>query len=107
MLKIPHPILSAKDPGETITVGIGFSRRLAASVTIVSCTFQVSVWEGTDPDTSTMLQGTADLTGTPVMRHEIKGGLDGVDYLVEAHVVLSTGQPRVGAVILPVRKGGS
>lgn len=107
MLKIPFQVLPAKAPNETVTVGIGFSKRIPVGITITSCTVAVSVWEGTDPDAASMVSGSADISGDPMIRQDIGAGLDGVDYLVEARITLSNGQPRVGSVILPVRKGGS
>ncbi len=107
MLKIPFQVLPAKAPNETVTVGIGFSRRIPVGITITACAVTVSVWEGVDQDAGSMPAGAADFSGDPLIRQDIAAGLDGVDYLVEARVTLSNGQARVGSVILPVRKGGS
>jgi hypothetical protein len=94
---------SAKDPGETIKLTVGFASLLAPNETIQSATWTIER-QGTTEDTATMLQGNAAVEGTDVSQW-VKGGVHGGLYLHLARITTSAGRILVQGVRQSVRKG--
>jgi len=70
---------SPKTPSAEEFFGFNFVRQLDAGETIQSAVWSITVKQGTDPNPSAMLSGTAIINGTKVSQKVI-GGLDGVQY---------------------------
>jgi hypothetical protein len=90
-----------KAPSEVLPLSMDFARWLASGETISTCSWASSVYTGTDPNPSAMIQGAATITGTEVSQ-TVGGGLDGVVYLFSATITTSLGNTYVGRSILRV-----
>lgn len=93
-----------KRPGEAVTLVFDFAPELPDGVTVANAGLSaVDVLVGADEAASAMLTGTAVAVGSKVLQR-VSGGVVGVDYLVVARAVLSDGQVREFAAVLPVRR---
>lgn len=96
-----------KDPAEIVLVSFDFTQRLGTGDTIQSCVFSaIRTVDGTDESTS-MISGVADLTRSPVVSQQVKGGVNDQEYLIEATATLASGLVVVGSAVLPVKLGGN
>lgn len=93
-----------KRPGESVTVTFDFGPELPAGVTVLSAVMlAVEVMAGEDAAPNALLQGVPAAVGAKVLQR-VAGGVVGVDYLLVAQAVLSDGQLREFAAVLPVRR---
>lgn len=94
----------AKRPGEAVTLAWDFAPELPAGVSVTgAAATTVEVLAGEDAAAASMLEGVAAAVGAKVLQRVV-GGVVGVDYLVVARAVLSDGQAREFAAVLPVRR---
>lgn len=90
--------------GEAVTLAFDFAPELPAGVFVASAGLSsVEVLAGEDEAPEAMLSGLATAAGAKVLQRVV-GGVVGVDYLVVARAVLSDGQAREFAAVLPVRR---
>lgn len=82
---------SPKTPDETELFGFEFKRLLPEGETIVSAECTISVLEGTDASASSMISGTASVSGSRVSQM-ITGGVAGVRYCLKCAATFSDGQ---------------
>lgn len=93
-----------KRAGEAVTLTFDFGPELPDGVTVASAGLSsVDVLTGSDEAASAMLIGAAVAVGAKVLQR-VSGGVVGTDYLVVARAVLSDGQVREFAAVLPVRR---
>lgn len=93
-----------KRPAESVTVTFDFAPELPAGVTVASALMlPVEVLVGTDGAAAAMLVGVPAAVGAKVLQR-VAGGVVGADYLLVAQAVLSDGQVREFAAVLPVRR---
>ncbi len=93
-----------KRPAEAVTLAWDFAPELPAGVSVASAEpTAVEVLSGEDAGVDGMLIGAAVAVGAKVLQR-VSGGVVGVDYLVVARAVLSDGQVREFAAVLPVRR---
>ena len=90
-----------KDPTEVLELTMDFTLWLQAGETIVSCPWVCTVSNGTDPSPSAMLSGSPTIAAG-LVKHDVRGGLDGVTYLFEATATTSLGHVYVGRATLEV-----
>ena len=96
---------SPKDPDEQIVLSFNFAALLGAGETILSCVFTALNVPGWSDNSSAMILGGVDLSGAPIVKQMIKGGVDGQSYLIKAEVITSIGRVLVGSATLLVRLG--
>lgn len=90
-----------KKPGETLNVGFDFADVLAPEETLVSATLTVSVLRGVDPSPNDMLKDGPIIIGTLVSQF-IRGGLDGVTYLISCTAITSDPQTLINEGVIAV-----
>lgn len=95
---------SDKDPDEVLVLSVDFVDVLEAGETISSASWLI-VRENSDEDTSGMLSGTIDSSGSPIIRQKVQGGNDGATYIHRCKVVTSSGRTLVAGVFQAVRYG--
>lgn len=100
-----HPF-SPKDPEEEVIRGWNFAPLLAQGETVVSATVTLERQDGVSEDTSAMLNGAADLSQKPIVRQAIKGGTDGVTYIIRFKATTSRPQVLVETPTQLVVRGG-
>lgn len=96
---------SAKDPEEIVTLSVDFTNLLEAAETIQSAVWLVELENGTAVDSASVLDGTVDISGAPVIRQKFKGGVDRTSYLHRAKATTSAGRVLVGGGLIQVTKG--
>jgi len=87
----------SKTTDETKQLTFDYSSDLGAGETITSTAVSCSVWSGTDPSPTSLVSGSATISGSLVLQL-ITGGLAGVIYFVRCLATTNAGQ------VLP--KGG-
>ena len=97
---------SPKDPLEIFPVSIDFTNLLGVGETISSVVFTVQVLSGIDPTPSAMLSGAASVAGT-VCSQTIKGGVNGVTYLISALATTNLANQPMGSGSMVVQTGGA
>lgn len=95
-------ILPAKDPAETILVGVDFTEDLGTE-TMATIGWVCAVISGTDPSASSMLLGSPINGSAPEFRHMVQAGVAGNLYDLRVTITTSGGRTLVGTVELPVR----
>lgn len=78
------------DSGESEVYTLDFVNDLAASDSLATVTWSLSVNQGTDPSPNSHLSGSAVIAGTQTLQR-ISGLLPGVNYKVEAVVTTTLG----------------
>jgi hypothetical protein len=86
-----HTILQGKPLGETRNEVFDFISRLAVAETLSTASVTAVVYSGTDASPSSIISGSAAISGTKVTQ-KITGGTLGVTYLVTCTVTTSAGQ---------------
>jgi hypothetical protein len=94
-------ILEGKLSGETITTTFDFTSRLAASETISTATVTASVYSGTDSSPSSIVSGSATISGQKVTQ-KITAGTLGVVYKLICTITTSTSQTLILSAFLAV-----
>jgi hypothetical protein len=95
-----------KDPGEVLTLAIGFRKRLGAR-TIISATSDIACITGTDPSPASVLLGTPSIPDPPLaVVQKVHGGVAGCSYLGRLYATLDDGDTLVGPFRLDIRLGG-
>lgn len=85
----------AKDPGATTLLGFDFTSQLLPNgETILTASFNVTVWTGSDPSPNSMISGVP-LVGTPAVLQRFAGGVNGTVYKLECTVTTSLSQTLV------------
>lgn len=94
-------MFSEKDPTEVITYAVDFAKVLgAAGLSAASVT--ITVDEGTDASSASMLFGVPAVASTTFVRQQIGLGVDTVTYRVNFNALTTAGDTVVAAVYLPV-----
>lgn len=81
----------AKSSAETIKQVFDFVSRLAVSETISTAAVTATVHSGTDASPSSLISGSASISGTKVTQ-TLTAGIEGVTYLLTCTVTTSAGQ---------------
>lgn len=84
-------ILKGKPLGETRNEVFDFISRLAVSETLSTASVAATVYSGTDASPSSVVSGSASISGTKVTQ-KLTGGVLGVTYLIVCTVTTSAGQ---------------
>lgn len=84
-------ILGAKAHAETRNQVFDFASRLAIGETISTASVAATVHSGTDASPSSLISGSASISGTKVTQ-KIAAGTEGVTYLLTCTVTTSAGQ---------------
>ena len=100
-----HPY-SPKDPEEEVIRSWNFGPRLAEGETLDTAVVTIERQDGATEDTSAMLNGEADLSQKPTVRQAIKGGTDGVTYILRFKATTSRPQVLVETPTQLVERGG-
>lgn len=95
-------MFSEKDPEETDTFAIDFVNRLGGS-SITSTSRAITVYQGTDVSSASMLIGVSTSSGN-IVSQRISYGVDGNVYRISMHVLTSGGDTLVGVAYLPVNQ---
>ena len=94
-------ILEGKTAGETVIETFDFTSRLAASETISTAVVTASVYSGTDAAPSSVISGTATISGQKVTQ-KVTAGTLGVIYTLLCTITTSLGQTLSLTAFLPV-----
>jgi formylmethanofuran dehydrogenase subunit C len=94
------PTYTAKDPDETVRLGMDFANLLADGETISSATVAIRTAAGVDASTA-MLSGSPSIDGS-IVRHLVTAGTAGVTYRVSWKATTSTSQVLVEGAVLQV-----
>jgi len=99
-------LYSPKDPIETVTCSLDFTKPLAAigGGTITACVVDVSRVDGKTEDTSAMVVGSCDITAKPILKQNIGGGTNGVNYLIRFKATVGS-QYLAGSATMLVKTG--
>lgn len=84
-------ILEGKHSGETRTIKADFISDLAAGETISSASVTCTLYSGTDASPSSLISGSASISGSEVSQ-KITGGTEGNVYKLSFSAVTSTSQ---------------
>lgn len=90
--------LTSKDPAEVVPVVFDFAKLVGSIDSVDSVAIQV--YRGTDANASSMIEGSATVSGTKVTQH-IKAGIAGNRYIVRCDITRGTSKYALTA-ILPV-----
>ena len=91
--------LENKTSGETRIETFDFTSALSASETISTASVAATVYSGTDTSPSSVVSGTATISGQTVTQ-KVTGGVLGVVYLLTCTITTSLGQTvRLGAFL--------
>lgn len=74
-------VLESKHATETVSYVFDFASQLAVGETLSSATASCTVYSGTDAAPSTLLSGSATISGTKVTQ-KVAGGTAGVTYIL-------------------------
>ncbi len=91
--------LSKKDPAEVIPVTFDFSRLVSAIDSVI--TVEITVHDGIDANSSTMLLGSAVVDGSELTQM-VRNGLDSVVYSIKAEISKGDEKYKLSA-LLPVQ----
>lgn len=94
-------MFSEKDPTEAITYAVDFAKILGIA-TLSAASVTLSVSEGTDGSSASMLFGGPSVASATFVTQRIGLGVDGVTYRVNFNALTSAGDTVVAAVYLPV-----
>ena len=83
--------LQSKFADEKLSTTVSFLSQLAVGETIASAICSATVYSGTDASPSTILSGSASISGTKVIQ-KVTGGVLGVTYLLLCTATTSAGQ---------------
>ena len=84
-------ILESKHSGETRTEIFDFASKLALAETISTATTTATVYSGTDATPSSVISGSASISGTQVSQ-KLTDGTVGVIYIITCAITTSAGQ---------------
>lgn len=84
-------VLEPKHVSEIISLVFDFASQLAVGETISSASTSSTVYSGTDPYASSVVTGSATISGTQVTQ-KVHDGAAGVTYLIACTAVTSTGE---------------
>lgn len=87
---MPYTIFPQIEVGETFPAEFDFGAYLAVGETISGATSEASVFAGTDPSPSSILDGVPTISGS-VVTQKVTGGISGVIYNVTVVVTTSAG----------------
>jgi choline dehydrogenase-like flavoprotein len=93
-------MFSEKDPNEAVTYGVDFTN-LLGSATISATTRYLTVYQGTDATSASVLSGASASSGA-VVTQRLAYGVDGCVYRVVFQVLTSAGDTLLEATYLPV-----
>ncbi len=96
--------LTPKSPSEEFAYAFDLTERLGDGDTVSSVAFSIEVYEGADPQVSTMLTGSPSVNGA-LVSHKIRGGVNGTTYYLEALATTTDGEKIAGSGLLLVKKG--
>lgn len=96
---------SAKDSREVIIMSMDFRRLLASGETITSASWSITRTDVAE-DTSSMLSGSADYSGDPVVTQVVQGGTNNGYYLHCPTITTNLGQTLVASASQRVILGG-
>lgn len=94
-------ILPGKLLNETVIETFDFTSRLAASETISTAVTTAAVYSGTDASPSSIISGSATISGQKVTQKIVAGTL-GVTYLLTCTITTSLGQTLILAAYLTI-----
>ena len=80
--------LEPKNAGETLSLVFDFASQLIVGETVSSATASCSVYSGTDATPSSVLSGSATVSGTQVTQ-KVTGGTAGVTYVISVAATTS------------------
>ena len=98
MSRVP---LALKAVGETRTEVFSFLSLLAVGETLSGASTTVTVYSGTDASPSSIISGSATISGSNVSQ-KFTGGVSGVTYLITVTALTSAGQTLTITAYLPV-----
>jgi hypothetical protein len=93
-------MFSEKDPDEKITYGIDFTAVLGTQ-TVSGSTRSISVYQGTDSSSASMLIGNTS-SASGIVRQQVGFGVDGNIYRLAIQIATSGGDTLVGVAYIPV-----
>jgi hypothetical protein len=93
--------LEGKHSGETRSQIFDFISRLALAETISTATTTAAVYSGTDASPSSVISGSASISGTQVTQ-KLTAGTAGVVYLLTCTITTSAGQVLTLNAFLPI-----
>lgn len=85
--------LEGKTVGESALTPFDFLSRLASGETISTASVTATVYSGTDASPSSIINGSATISGSKAIQMVV-GGVLGVTYLLKCTVTTSLGQTR-------------
>ena len=94
--------LLVKVPEETRLESFDYISRLGLTETLTSATATATVWIGTDASPSSVISGSASISGT-VVTQGITGGIDGCIYLITVTAYTSLSQTLIIQSLLAVQ----
>lgn len=86
---------SVCDPSENELYALDFVNDLASGEFLVASTWSCTVSQGTDPNPSARLSGSAHVFGTTITTQRVLGGIAGVSYVLQATVTTTSGNTLV------------
>ena len=89
---------------ETVIETFDFTSRLAASETISTASVVCTVYSGTDASPSSVISGSATISGQKVTQ-KVTAGTEGVTYLLACTITTSLGQTLLLSAFLPIIPG--
>jgi hypothetical protein len=95
-------LLPNKDPRESVVVSFLFANDLQPGEILLTCTITATVDSGYDATPEAILFGTPDLSHTPTVLHEVRGGNHGTTYKLRAEGATDKGRPLLRVGLLPV-----
>lgn len=96
---------STKDPDEIIILSMDFRKVLTTGETISSAVWTLSRRDEAE-DTSSMLVGSVDITGDPIVSQLVQGGTNGGTYLHQPTITTSLGQVLIASASQRIIDGG-
>lgn len=94
-----------KDPEDVDIFSGSFIDEFGATETIVPGTAVVTIEDATGVLQPSMLAGPPDISGDPIVRQKVQGGINGQTYKMRYSVDTSEGRHLVGSVCLPIVRG--
>jgi len=94
-------VSSAKNTGETTPLVFDFLSKLPIGDTIASAVCTCTVWSGVDASPSSVLSGSATISGSKVTQ-TITGGVAGVTYKITCAATTTAGYVLVLGTHVPV-----
>ena len=93
--------LNAKNAGETVIEVFDFTSQLGSSETISTAVVTATVYSGSDASPSSIISGSAAISGQKVTQ-KVTAGVEGVTYLLVCAITTSLGQTLDLSAFLPI-----